>query len=134
MIDHKADVAIEVRAKSLKEVFVESMKGLIHLVIRKKGVPENTKEEEILLEGTDAEDLLVRWLNELIYYVFVKKLIPLKVKEMEIEPSTLRALLLLSPFNPAFFECVMELKAATYHGLKIRKVKGGFKTEIVFDI
>jgi SHS2 domain-containing protein len=37
-------------------------------------------------------------------------------------------------FVPSKENIKMEIKAATYHNLKIEKIPKGFKTEIIFDV
>ncbi len=137
VIDHKADVSIEIKGRSIKELFIEGLKGLCKIVFEFKKEKIKTKERnfvKIEIEGIDLEDLLVRWLNEFIFYIFSKKLIPLRVKSLKIKDNKLLAEVYMSHFDPEKIKPSLELKAATYHGIKIESKNGVFITKIVFDI
>jgi SHS2 domain-containing protein len=90
-----------------------------------------------MIEAETDEDLLVRWLNELISLFFACKFYPvscnLKINQVS-GNKKLSAVLLGKHFVPSKENIKMEIKAATYHNLKIEKIPKGFKTEIIFDV
>lgn len=134
VIDHKADIKIKVKGKKLNELFSEAMSGLLYIAIkRKKREIKGFEKKKLSIEGFDMEDLLVRFLNELIYLISAKK-IPLKIEKMKLSEKNLEAEILIAPFKEEWFEVKTELKAATYHNLKIEKMKDGFLTRVVFDV
>ncbi|MCM8818529.1 MAG: archease [Candidatus Omnitrophica bacterium] len=131
IINHTADIGIEVYGETIKEIFLNSAKGLYEMM----GIENNGSENflEINLQGNQIEELLVKFLNELIYLVETKKLggepenIIIEKKENE---YLLKALLRVKNIKKRY----KEIKAATYHNLKIEKAKKGFKTTIIFDL
>lgn len=134
VIDHKADIKIKISGKTAEELFSEALNGFLHVVIkRKKGKIKNFERKEIYLEGIDMEDLLVRFLNELIYFVSTKK-VPVKIEKINLKEKRIEVEILLAPLTAELFEIKTELKAATYHNLKIEKKGGNFHTEVVFDV
>jgi len=133
VIDHKADVKIKISGKTIEELFSEALNGFLHIVVKIKRKAENFERKKISLEGIDLEDLLVRFLNELIYLFSLKK-VPLKIENMKIEENRFEGEILLAPLTKELFEVKAELKAATYHNLKIEKKGKNFVTEVVFDV
>jgi len=132
--DHKADVKLRISGKTMEDLFLEALKGFLHIVVkRKRRKVENPEKKKIFLEGIDREDLLVRFLNELIYFFSLKK-VPLKIENMKLEERTLEGEILVAPLTKELFEVKAELKAATYHNLKIEKKGKNFVTEVVFDV
>ena len=56
----------------------------------------------------------------------------IRIKEKD--PYKLEALLKGSEYDPYINEVKTEVKAATYHNLKIEKTPGGYKAEVIFDV
>lgn len=133
VIDHKADIKIKISGKTIEELFSEALNGFLHIVVKRKRKAESLERKKISLEGIDLEDLLVRFLNELIYLFSLKK-VPLKIENMKIEENRFEGEILLAPLTKDSFEVKAELKAATYHNLKIEKKGKNFVTEVVFDV
>ncbi len=84
--EHTADFILGVEAKDLKELYEDAAKGLFFSFLDIKFNEKNLKEEHtIIVEGEDEADLLVSFLNELIYLFEVKKIILWKVCEIKIK-------------------------------------------------
>ena len=128
-VPHTADVSLEVKGKDVPDLMETAARGMFSLITNISAIkPE--KEIELKVEGEDYEDLLVRWLNELLYlhsqgYVFSyfrieklsKNFLQAKAKGEQLKPHhTLN----------------LEIKAATYHNLKIAGKPP--KATIVFDV
>lgn len=159
IIQHTADVGLEVYGKNYKEIFLNAAFGLLKIIcpVRKKAPPfmrgnkyfrrVKTQPEisngvyqnksitqkhrmKIIIEGLDYENLLVKWLNEIIYQIYVNKKIFSKFQIKQLNQKKL--------FAVAFYDFVhtitKEVKSATYHNLNIKKNNGLLKTKIIFDI
>ncbi len=134
IIDHKADIKIEIKGKTIEDLFSSAFQGFLDIVVkRKRKKIKNFERKKIFVEGIDKEEVLVRFLNELIYFVSLKK-VPLKIENLKVYEKSLEAEILFSPLNEEFFELRTELKAATYHNLRIEKKGNEFVTEVVFDV
>ena len=135
LIEHTADIGVRVYAKDLKELFKNSAEALVFLLVNQK--KEGRKEKTIKLEAESWEDLLVSWLNELISLFFAEKFLfcscNLEVKENR-SLKILEAKIKGIDFDPYSNKINMEIKAATYHNLKIKKKEDKVEVEIIFDI
>ncbi len=86
------------------------------------------------IESTDTEALLVDWLNELIYLHTVGRWI-LVSGRIHIESGTrLVAVLEGEQFDSRRHHVRQEVKAATFHGLRITQVAGVWSANVVFDL
>jgi len=130
IIEHTADTGIEAEGKTLEDLFAYAALGLSEIVY---GPQAATGKDKIIitLEGTDSENLLVRWLSEILHniregYLFTG------FKINEIEDNKLTAV--GTALRDQGLALKTEIKMVTYHGLKIEKREEGFKARIIFDV
>lgn len=132
LIDVPGDVGVRVEGKTLNECFINSALALYSLITDINQVEEK-EVREIEISEENLEDLLVSFLNELIFIFDTYGFIGCKV-ELEIKDKTLKAKVYGEKFNPQKHERKLLVKAATYHGLSLKKEKDCWITEIIFDI
>ncbi len=128
---HTADMRMRVSGRDLKALFINAAHGMYHLA----GVSSKGKAEEVAsvkVEGLDEVDLLARWLNELLYRLNVKYTVLHNIDIKILLPNKLHATGNQSHLKSADIQ--VELKAATYHNLKITREGKIFSTEIIFDV
>ena len=134
-VDHTADIAVEIKADSIEELFVESAYAFKAAVVEpdkeKGGVSYNLK-----LNSHSLEALLVNFLNELNFRLISKKKIFNNVNGLKIHQKN----------DDYSLECVLlehnvdedniktEIKSVTYHQMEIKKINGTYSTKIIFDI
>jgi len=132
-LNHTADVRIKVWAESLEALFEESAYALFSLITDlEKVTPKETL--FVAVEGKDYEELLVSWLNELLYRHEVKNMLFCHFKVLELGSSFLRAETKGELFSSKKHEILTSVKAVTYHNLKIRETGKGFEVKIILDI
>ena len=135
VFEHTADVGLRVEASSIEELFVEAARGLFALTVENPEAIEPRRTVTIELESENLEGLFVDWLRELIYRFETEHLL---LRDFRIELSAgnrrLRA------------ECTgeladwtrhlpdNELKAVTYHGLRVEQTPNGWEAEVILDI
>ena len=134
LIEHTADIGMRVYGRDLPELFANAAKGLFSLITDFS--PAQDQEKSIILKGKVIEDLLVSWLSELISGFFAYKFLPksYNIRIEQADPNTLEARILGAEYDPYSQKINMEVKAATYHDLRIEKTPEGFVTEIIFDV
>lgn len=133
-IEHTADIGIRIRSESLEGLFKEAAFGLLNIMFSFKR-SDYPLEEEILIkvEAEDMEELLVTWLNEILYLFESKGYAFRNVEISELSATGLKAK--LECFKVAREEIVCYIKAATYHNLSLRRADdGSFEAVIIFDI
>ncbi len=136
-IDHPADIAVEVTGNTFEELFTSAAYAW------KESVLETEKEfpdEEILIEISSSllEILLVNFLNELNYLLLIKKWIIKEIIEIQIALENsiwnLKAKISGTYYSPQKHTLKIEIKAITFHQMKIEKIDGQYSTKIIFDI
>jgi len=141
VIDHTADMGIRAYGKDLAELFANAAYGMASLITDLEKV--KTKDsKDIALEAENREELLVSWLNEIIYLFASQSMLFSKFEVSEINEKHLRAKIFGEEFDTARHQIETEFKAATYHRLKISKLRGNSSTlpneilqaEVIFDI
>ncbi len=129
LLEHPADVRVSISGSSLAELFLSASQALWALWEPVTG--EETGKKKLLLEGENLEELLVRFLSELIYLAQVRGLPQVEELKIEKESSVyqLEAEIKITRGCPG-----REIKAATYHGLKIVRKKGVYRCFLIFDV
>lgn len=129
-VEHTADIGIKVWGKTHEELFKNAMVAMLDYMIDMK--PDATSRRKIHLIAYGAESLLVSFLNEILFLVLTKFWLPHTV-ELEIKQDDLWAEFSGSKITSPDTVKV-EIKAATYHNLKIEKKNGKFKTIVYLDL
>jgi len=132
VIDHTADVGLKVYGKDLKELFINAVCGLFGLIIDLEKVGIDIR-IQVSLKEDNREELLVSWLNELIFRFSARNFIPKKFKINKITDSMIKAEVLGEKLDLSKHEVLSEIKAATYHDLEIKKTKDGLEAQVIFD-
>jgi SHS2 domain-containing protein len=133
IIDHTADIGIVAYGADIKQVFANAALGLFSLMADLDDLKEDV-ERELKLSAEDAEVLLVEWLNELIYIFDVEHIIFKRFEISELTSNQITAKCFGEKINPRQHKLKREIKAATYHMLRISKEDGGYKVQVIFDI
>lgn len=135
-LEHTADVAVRVYGGSLKELFTSAALAMFAVLVVKKENRPKVKLEEISvkIEEEILEDLLKAWLDELLYYFSSKGLLLHRIKSLDCSEEALEARVLLEPFDEQYFGRKDEIKAVTYHELKVEKIRNKWRAHIIFDV
>jgi len=133
-IEHTADVGIRAFGKNEKVLFESAARALFSLLVDRK--PQPSQKKEISLEADNLEELFVRWLNELIVLFFMENMIPATYSIVINNKGGLKRLeaCIKGEVCDLKGSVKMEVKAATYHNLKIKKNKQGYVAEVILDV
>lgn len=138
MLDHTADVGFEVaEAPTLENLFDEARQALLMTVFEVH--PEWGEDEVFMrLSAPDLETLLVRWINELVFFIqgngFVPVSAELRIQEAEEEDFLLEARLTGAPLDLEGYGWQGEIKSATFHGLEVTRESSGWRTQVILDV
>ncbi|MBN2097782.1 MAG: archease [Candidatus Omnitrophica bacterium] len=133
IIDHTADIGLRAYGKDLNELFVNAAVGCFELIADLRNVRVQ-KSLKIEVEAPDLEELFLSWLRELLYQYTSKRII---FKQFLIEKLTENLVLAQArgePLDLTRHRLKTEIKAVTYHALKVEKVKDIWQAEAIFDV
>ncbi len=133
IIDHIADLGIIVKGPDVENLFIFAAQAMTDLIV-KGGISEKTATRDVLVEGEDFPDLMVRWLGEVLYLFEGENLIVNSIEIKSISPIQLQAILTLASFEPKRHEVLREIKAVTYHQISVNKSDDGWEAKVIFDI
>lgn len=117
-VDHTADLAFVARGRTLTELYTHAAEGMVAFLYDRATV-EPLEEERIEVTGEDAEELLVAWLQEILYRHEMKRRLYSEFRVESAEPPRLAASARGERFDPGRHEILAHIKAATYHDLAI---------------
>lgn len=135
-VDHTADVAADLTGRTLGELFQAAAQALTDTMTEIARV-QPLVTQSVTLESESLEDLLVDWLNELLYRFEVQNLLvsdaSVAVQQAGVRWHV-RATVAGEPFDPARHPARVLVKSATYHGLSVAHDAHGWRARIVLDI
>ena len=132
-IDHTADVGIIAYGTDVKELFSNAALALFSLITDTKSIEEKLQ-RDLEISSENRDNLLVEWLNELIYFFDAEHILFNRFEIENLSHNWLKAICYGESFNPLRHKIKMGVKAATYHMLKLDKENSGYKAQIIFDI
>ncbi len=139
IFDHTADVGLEVRAESLPDLLETAARATFDQML--EDWPEEVETEEEVravppkgLEG-DLGELLVNWLQELLYAFEMRHLVPLRYDFELVGPLEVRADVGFGQFQAGRHRTRLEIKAVTYHELQVRQEPdGAWSARFILDV
>ncbi len=134
IFEHTADIGIEIKAKSEKDIFKNAAKGLMQLIFKRKKIKEKIIQKEICLKEETKEELLHNFLNEILFLIFVKKIYIKKIIIIKISAKKIWAKVQGYFLKNIGDYIIRELKNVTYHNLEIKKEGHFLKVKIIVDI
>jgi SHS2 domain-containing protein len=132
-LDHTADTGIVVTASDLRELFARAAWGMFSL-ITDIGSVRAESEESIVVTATDREALLVRWLSELNFLHATRHRLFSRFEVRELQDHRLIALVAGEGIARERHTIHTEIKAVTFHGLRLQHGAQGWTAAIIFDL
>ena len=131
LLEHPADLKIKAWGKNLAELFSNMAFAMAEqLAKRKEDQIVLGAWEEIEIAAPDLESLMVDWLNELIYRGSINQMAYFGLDILQVNETVLHAKI-KGVYAPEKF---MDIKAATYHDIKVKKENDYWEAIVVFDI
>lgn len=127
-IEHTADWELEVWAPDLEGLLEQAARGMYSLNGAALEPGPRTK-RSLQLEAQDSESLLISFLSELLYLAEAEGL-GFDTFQLQIQDYRLTAGLEGAPLR----QVSKEIKAVTYHNLKVEAGPQGLRASIVFDV
>lgn len=130
-LEHTADLKFRAYGETLEECFANAARAVFSAIINIDKI-DVLEEREIILEGTDIETLLHDWLSELIF-LFSTENVLFKDFSVSISGNKLSGIARGEKFDTKKHTIETEVKAVTYHAMKIKEESGQWTAEVVCD-
>jgi SHS2 domain-containing protein len=131
-----ADAAFRAWGDNLNELFASCAAALFATIVELSEI-KRVGSQTVECRSTDPERLLYEWLSELVYlkdtrrelYSHFEVKITKTNKEMQLVAEVGG-----EQFNPLRHQARVDVKAVTYHRLKIEETEAGFTAFVILDL
>ena len=134
-LPHTADVAVAARGATLPALFGNAAAALFDLTTDRLAVKPRRR-ARFAAEGLTLENLLVRFLSELLYLQEVAgwRFRSCRVTSLDRRGCRVRAVASGEPLDPERHPRRREVKAITYHQIAVRRRAGAWRVRFVLDV
>jgi SHS2 domain-containing protein len=128
-IEHTADLAMRVRGKDFPQLLLHAAEGVLALsAVDLK--PDGGRRVTLELQAPDREQLLVIWLEELLYLMEMRSVGFMDFTISVHDGPRLEA----SMLEVGLDSIGKHIKAVTFHNLHIVDAENGLEATVVFDV
>jgi SHS2 domain-containing protein len=133
LFEHTADLGLRVRAADLDTVFAEAAECLFSAILEDVRSVRPAQEVRIEIAGSNLEYLLFDWLRELLLKFDEEHLVFGKFA-VTVRDDGITGTAWGEPHDPGRHPLAHEVKAITYHELKVVPGADGWLAEVIVDI
>jgi SHS2 domain-containing protein len=129
---HDADIGVRGRGGTVAEALANAGRALTAVVTDPASVRE-VLSVEIGCEAPDPETLLFDWLNALVFEMAIRRVLFARY-EVRVDGARLSARAFGEPVEVARHHPAVEVKGATWTGLRVAREGGSWVAECVVDV
>ncbi|MEA1997182.1 MAG: archease [Gemmatimonadota bacterium] len=135
LFEHTADLGLYIYGRDMEELFDAAAEALIAQITEPGGIRPAEK-RRIEVKAVSADELLRSWMAEILYLYNAEGWLTGAVSFEHLDKSSLTGVLLGEELDPARHEVAGELKAVTWHRLKIERLEpcGLLRATVVCDV
>ena len=133
VFEHTADLGLRITSPDLDSLFIEAGRSFFSIIVENLENVRPAHEMNFQIEGIAPDYLLFDWLNELLF-TFETQHMLFSEFEVKVNHRGLVAKAMGEPFNRNRHRPDHEVKAITYHGLKVEQTTEGWLAELIVDI
>ena len=132
-LDHTGDEAVEIYGGSMAELFQNAAEAFTEVLTDSSAVqPVETRAVELVAAGED--ELLIAWLNELLYLFEIELFLPGHCDIGDIDGFHLKGVVWGEKHDQERHPIRRVIKAVTYHQASVSEENGCWKGRVVFDL
>ena len=130
---HTADMGLRVQSRDLNSLYADAARGLFSMLVENLDQVRPVQQKVYQIAGDEQDYLLLDWLNELLFTFDTERLL-LAQFDVHVQPPGLSATCHGEPLDARRHRMDHEIKAITYHGLKVEQAGDGWLAEVIVDI
>lgn len=132
-LDHTADEGVKIRADSQAQLFERAAWGMASLLYNPSRA-EVRDRDSVRVEADDREALLVRWLSEINRLHQVRHRVYCRFNVRSISDTAVEGEIGGEAIDRSRHSVYGEIKAVTFHGLRIEDRDGVWSASVLFDV
>jgi len=125
VLSHTAETGIRAYGRDLNQSFSNAAKGMFYLI-------KPAQEIKISLQSSNTKELLVDWLNELLFRFETEGLV-FSQFNVRISGASLKASVKGEEYSPEKHPIKTQIKATTYHNLEVESNNQAY-VQVYFDV
>jgi SHS2 domain-containing protein len=133
LLEHPADIGFRARGATLEELFASCACALVSIILDPSAI-RPTESISIPGVGGDLESLLVNWLNEVLYYVDGRRLALAEFAVSRVSGTNAECIARGERRDRERHPSRVNVKAVTYHQLKVQQTSDGWVVDVYVDI
>lgn len=131
--EHTADLGLRISAPDLDTLFSEAAQALFAAIVEDLDTVKAVQRFDVELTGEEREYLLFDWLRELLYCFDTAHLLFGRF-EVHVRSEGLTGTAWGEPLDATRHVLSHEVKAITYHRLRVEQTADGWLAEVIVDI
>jgi SHS2 domain-containing protein len=132
-LDHTADVGFRAWGPTLEVLFENAAAALVDVAMDASRA-EAADCLTVTVQGESPEDLLVNWLNEVVWLLDGKRLAPARFRVQLPVEGLLQAEVWGEPRDDSRHPPRLVVKGATWHGLRLERQQKQWTAEVILDV
>lgn len=133
LFEHTADLGLRAAAPTLDALFAELAACLVSAMVEDPASVRPAREVRVEIAGTNRDFLLFDWLKDLLLR-FEEDHLLFSSFDVRVTDGGVTATARGEPYDPARHVLAHEVKAITYHELKVESTADGWLAEVIVDI
>jgi len=133
LFEHTADLGLRVQATTLEELLVDAARGLLAMLVANPEEVRPIQTKTISIDESEPAYLLFDWLSELLYAFEADRLLLVEF-DLKLHGHQLTATCRGEQMDARRHQMEHEVKAITYHGLRVEQTTAGWQAEVIVDI
>jgi SHS2 domain-containing protein len=133
ILEHTADVGFEAFGSTRREVFENAARALLHLIVDPATI-EPSEKIPIEVTGADPPNLLVNWLSEILFLYDAERWLFRDFKLNSLDEHSASGWGWGEQYDRVRHQTNLQIKAITYHQLRIEEYHRGWRAQVYVDI
>jgi SHS2 domain-containing protein len=133
VLEHTADLGLCLQGADLPALFDAAAHALFDRIAG-PGREGRGRTVRIAAQGSDAAELLVNFLRELLYQWNGRRLLLRAIRFEALTSRRVLAQAVMVAYRPGVHALLGEIKAVTYHQARVVRGPGGWQAAVVLDV
>jgi SHS2 domain-containing protein len=133
VFEHTADLGLRIKAPDLDTLLIEAARGLLSIIVENPEEVRPQQEKNFHIDGQESQYLLFDWLNELLFTFETEHLL-FSEFDLRTGENGIDVVARGEHLDTDRHRLDHEVKAITYHELKVVEQADGLMAEVIVDI